>query len=67
MGRFINADETLYGGYNFFEYYLNNPVNLVDLKDNRPSNTRKHRSITPLFIGYQTVDILFISQKRMNL
>ena len=30
VGRFINADETLAGGFNLFEYCLNNPVNLID-------------------------------------
>ena len=30
IGRFINADETLDGGYNLFEYCYNNPVNAFD-------------------------------------
>ena len=38
VGRFISADETLSGGYNLFEYCYNNPINLADLKGNRPAD-----------------------------
>ena len=31
VGRFINADKTLGGGYNLFEYCYNSPANLIDL------------------------------------
>ena len=36
VGRFISADETLSGGYNLFEYCLNNPVNYTDFTGNAP-------------------------------
>ena len=50
VGRFINADETLSGGYNLFGYCLNDPVNLSDLKGKRPADTRG-------YIGeYNTID-----------
>ena len=36
VGRFINADETLAGGYNLFEYCYDNPVNFSDYRGNKP-------------------------------
>ena len=38
VGRFINADETLSGGFNLFEYCLNNPILLSDLNGNDPGD-----------------------------
>ena len=38
VGRFINADGTLDGGYNLFEYCLNNPILLSDLNGNDPGD-----------------------------
>ena len=53
VGRFINADETLAGGFNLFEYCTNNPIRFVDAKGNRPADTRRH-------IGeYNTIDEAF--------
>lgn len=37
VGRFINVDETLAGGYNLFEYCYNNPIKNCDLYGNIPS------------------------------
>lgn len=34
VGRFINADETLVGGYNIFAYCSNNPINFCDISGN---------------------------------
>lgn len=38
LGRFINADETLDGGLNLFEYCYNNPVGFADYTGNAPGD-----------------------------
>ena len=38
VGRFINADGTLDGGFNLFEYCLNNPIKISDLDGKVPTS-----------------------------